>query len=177
MSLEESHYEPFVDDFLEHYGVRGMKWGVRKRRDESARAKTFGKKGNPEATKINTKTKARELSDKELQAQIQRMQNERLYSKLTSQRAEASKSKGRKFLDKQLAGLKEAGKDLAGQVASAAASKLGEMLVEAMFNAATGAAKNRYGSGAKDYATATIDRQAIATTSRVLTTGRKMLTQ
>lgn len=33
-----------IEDFLEHFGVKGMKWGVRKRRDEKARARLFGKK-------------------------------------------------------------------------------------------------------------------------------------
>lgn len=30
MILEESYSEPFVDEFLEHFGVKGMKWGVRR---------------------------------------------------------------------------------------------------------------------------------------------------
>lgn len=33
-----------IDDFLEHVGVKGMRWGHRKPRDESARAKQFGGK-------------------------------------------------------------------------------------------------------------------------------------
>lgn len=28
--LEIPHHEPFVDEFLEHFGVKGMKWGVRR---------------------------------------------------------------------------------------------------------------------------------------------------
>jgi hypothetical protein len=34
-----------VEDFLEHVGVKGMRWGHRKRRDEVARAKQFGGRG------------------------------------------------------------------------------------------------------------------------------------
>jgi hypothetical protein len=34
-----------VEDFLEHFGVKGMRWGHRKRRDEVARAKQFGGRG------------------------------------------------------------------------------------------------------------------------------------
>lgn len=33
-----------VDDFLEHFGVKGMKWGQRKSRNEAARSKRFSPK-------------------------------------------------------------------------------------------------------------------------------------
>lgn len=67
-----------VDAFLEHYGVKGMKWGVRNRsrRDERRRAKTFG--GSKQK-----KPAASELDDKELQQIVQRMNMERQYNSLT----------------------------------------------------------------------------------------------
>lgn len=32
-----------IEDFLEHFGVKGMRWGVRKPRDEAYRRSFFGK--------------------------------------------------------------------------------------------------------------------------------------
>lgn len=44
-----------VDIFLEHFGVKGMKWGKRKRRDEAARAERFSQK--PYKRKMSPGTK------------------------------------------------------------------------------------------------------------------------
>lgn len=47
-----------VNDFLAHYGKKGMKWGVRKRRNEAARAQKFGpSKESKQALRIYTKGK------------------------------------------------------------------------------------------------------------------------
>ena len=76
-----------VEDFLQHFGVKGMKWGTRRRRGsdglvdkssdvknaEAAKAK-IGKKGNTDA-----------LSNKELQDLVTRMNLERQLSTLNTQ--------------------------------------------------------------------------------------------
>lgn len=67
-----------VDAFLSHYGVRGMKWGVRK---SGASTKKKKKSGPPPA---------KSLSDEQLRAAINRMQLERQYTDLAK-----SKGKGR----------------------------------------------------------------------------------
>lgn len=79
-------YEENYDDFLQHYGVLGMKWGHRK-----ARSKTSSNK-KPKSTKNTTTSKPkskpkpkptrRELSDEELRAVINRMRLEREYADL-----------------------------------------------------------------------------------------------
>lgn len=46
-----------VEDFLEHVGVRGMRWGHRKPRDEVARAKQFGGRGLRKAPKGDFKSR------------------------------------------------------------------------------------------------------------------------
>ena len=65
------------EDFLDHYGTKGMKWGVRRRRNERNRAKTFG--GDK-----STKKNAKDLSDQELRDILNRMQMERQYKQLSN---------------------------------------------------------------------------------------------
>lgn len=65
-------------DFLEHYGVKGMKWGVRKKRNEGDRKKTFGKGTN------NQQKSVKDLSDKELRDVVNRLNMEQQYARLTS---------------------------------------------------------------------------------------------
>lgn len=59
-----------MSDYLAHYGVKGMKWGVRKNRVRSAKAKA-------------RRTSPKNLSDKELQDRILRMQREDQYNRLS----------------------------------------------------------------------------------------------
>lgn len=66
-----------LETILEHHGVKGMKWGVRKRRNESARAKTFGNKGKSKGPDV------KEIPDKELRDIVNRMNLERQFSSLT----------------------------------------------------------------------------------------------
>jgi hypothetical protein len=78
-----------IDDFLEHYGVRGQKWGVR--RSESARA-------------INSKTptaraKAKRMTDEDLQKSIKRMELEKRYVDLNKQTSNAGKQYAKGVLD------------------------------------------------------------------------------
>ena len=39
MEIKNDSFDDLVDDFIAHYGVQGMKWGVRKERKTSGRAK------------------------------------------------------------------------------------------------------------------------------------------
>ncbi len=70
-----------VEDILEHYGTKGMRWGVRKRRNEKDRAKQF--KGGTGSKKSDP---LKDLSDKELREILNRMQMEQQYKSLTSGR-------------------------------------------------------------------------------------------
>jgi hypothetical protein len=69
-----------VDDFLEHYGKLGMKWGVRKksspRSDDASRALDY---------KIRAKSGgSKTLSNKELRDLVERMNLEQQYSTLSA---------------------------------------------------------------------------------------------
>lgn len=59
------------ETWIYHYGVKGMKWGIRKNPDRIGR-------------KHPAKKRASELSDEELQKQINRLNRERQYKDLTA---------------------------------------------------------------------------------------------
>lgn len=72
-----------VDDVLAHYGVKGMKWGVRKSRKgkPSPASEDATKAAGHRKTVKTSGTKA--LSNKELQELVTRMNLEAQYSTLT----------------------------------------------------------------------------------------------
>lgn len=96
-------HEPIV-----HYGVKGMRWGVRKqhptlsgKRKGKADARRIYEKiaGKKEAQSINPRRKqVSEMSDDELRKVVSRMQMERTYSQLTQKEV----TKGRKFVNEVL---------------------------------------------------------------------------
>ncbi len=77
-------YEENYDDFLQHYGVLGMKWGHRKARSNVSSNKKPKSTKNTTTSKPKPKPKQtqRELSDEELRAVINRMRLEREYADL-----------------------------------------------------------------------------------------------
>lgn len=77
---EEVEHMSAVDDFLAHYGVKGMKWGVRR--------KTKGPSSTEAERKTAVKTQAkkegvRTLSNKDLQDAITRMNLEQQFKRLS----------------------------------------------------------------------------------------------
>ena len=71
-----------TSDFLEHYGVKGMQWGVRRSRAELRGAAKAFKKGNKKADKLEKKvakrratTKKQNASAAARQKQINRMKS------------------------------------------------------------------------------------------------------
>ena len=79
------------EDTLAHFGVKGMRWGVRKRRNESDRKKTFNK-GKEE------KKSFRDLSDEELRAVVNRMNLEQQYVRLSTSSSSRSGSRGNRAI-------------------------------------------------------------------------------
>ena len=75
-------YEENYDDFLQHYGVLGMKWGHRKARSTASSNKKPKSTKNTTTSKPKHKPSQRELSDEELRAVINRMRLEREYADL-----------------------------------------------------------------------------------------------
>lgn len=101
-------------DILEHFGVKGMKWGVirtRRQIDEDS-ADTVAKKEVQQKIKRNLGSTG-SLSNAELQKYVTRLELEQKYSRLSS----SKKNEGRKFAEEILRN--EAKKYVAKGVATA----------------------------------------------------------
>jgi hypothetical protein len=94
------------DNFLEHYGKKGMKWGVRKDR-KSGKGKSAGQT-------------AKTLSDKELKKRVKRLNMEKQYTDLVKTEA-SSMAKGKSIVTDMLV---SAGKQKAQSLTTSAVSKV-----------------------------------------------------
>jgi hypothetical protein len=89
------------ENYLAHYGVLGMKWGVRRSEAQLAKARLKSSQDDHEDyKKARSKTDVESMSDKELKDSISRLQMERQYSQLTQKRVSA----GQKFVTGVLIG-------------------------------------------------------------------------
>lgn len=102
-----------IEEIIEHYGVKGMKWGVRKRPTSSGRKSGKGqqkrdttglKKGSDTGGKIpstkkfkGSRKEARKLTDSDLNARLKRLNMEKQYRDLVKkQNPPTAISRGRK---------------------------------------------------------------------------------
>ena len=83
---------------LYHYGVLGMKWGVRRSESQLARARGKNAKSEPheDYKKVHTKKKVSTMSDAELRNRLNRLQMEQQYAKLSG----TDVSAGKKFVNR-----------------------------------------------------------------------------
>lgn len=95
------------ENVLAHYGIRGMKWGVRRYQNKDGSLTAAGKKrysgdgGNAGTTKSTTSSssgrkKVSEMTDDELNRAVRRLQLEQQYRQLNPERVSA----GQKFVNK-----------------------------------------------------------------------------
>lgn len=129
-----------VDEFLAHYGVKGMKWGVRKSEDSddgSSSAKKEKPGPSDDVVKVDghqSVIKAggtRALSNKELKEVVDRMNLEQQYSTLKTKSGTTvggKIDKGHEFIKKG-AGFGETGVKIYNMVNSPAGTALRKLLV------------------------------------------------
>lgn len=100
---DDAFFEQMDDaaDFLEHYGVKGMKWGKRKnvvREPHSEEAQSLA----GVHTRAKTQKSTKMLSNKELQDAIKRMQLEQQFSQLSGNIDKTRSQKAKQFVSNML---------------------------------------------------------------------------
>ena len=83
-----------VDDFFEHFGVKGMRWGVRRNRNNTTTSQSLRPK--------KEQTDLSKMSDAELRTRINRIQMERQYRELTSPKGHKVQIEGQKYVKRIL---------------------------------------------------------------------------
>jgi hypothetical protein len=130
-----------VDEFLEHFGVKGMRWGVRRRHpgssssshpsgpitSEAARAARLGTRAKTHGTKS--------LTNAELQVLVTRLNLENQYGKLNPQQVNAGKTfvkdVGKNIVKQEASNLvSQYGRKGAAWVAGIAAAKVAGMIIK-----------------------------------------------
>ena len=133
---------------LMHYGVPGMKWGVRRTPAQLGRKKTssskslFGKKKSKSKAKTKTKSESskeetapkkksvKEMSDDELNAAIRRMQLEQTYASLSPQKVSTGKAITKRILNNIVV---PAAEDVGRQMVKTALTRAGNKTLSEVF--------------------------------------------
>ena len=133
---------------LMHYGVPGMKWGVRRTPAQLGRKKTssskslFGKKKPKPKAKAKTKSESskeetapkkksvKEMSDEELNAAIRRMQLEQTYASLSPQKVSTGKAVTKRILNNIIV---PAAEDVGRQMVKTALTRAGNKTLSEVF--------------------------------------------
>ena len=126
----------YNDSYLTHYGVLNMKWGIRnflkKRGKSNSRKAALARKKagiKEESGKPEPKKKVSEMSDAELKAAVQRLENEKKYRDLNPRHVSAGEKFAKDFVEKALIpGINEGAKQI---IKDALVSKGGQLVKDA----------------------------------------------
>ena len=106
--------------YIAHYGKLGMRWGIRnflsKRGKNNSRKAALARKKagiKEESGKPEPKKKVSEMSDAELKAAVQRLENEKKYRDLNPRHVSAGEKFAKDFVEKALIpGINDAAKQI-----------------------------------------------------------------
>ena len=119
-----------ADDVLAHFGVKGMKWGVRKQRASKGSGKSSKKSDiHEDYQHAHSRVANKKLSNKELQRRVNRLNLEKQYGELTAKK----QGKYRKKLGEKYA---ENFANMTMKVAGAAATAAAGYAVKAILDKA-----------------------------------------
>lgn len=111
---------------LMHYGIKGMKWGVRRTEAQLARARgssrydildksTPVKSSSRSSSSSSEKKSIKDMSEDELRKKVNRLELEKRYKDLTKATEEKKVNKGKQFVGRVL---ERAGENIATQFAT-----------------------------------------------------------
>ena len=97
------------NDFIMHYGIKGMKWGIRRYQNEDGTLTEAGKKraAKQEMRRVNKAAKEdrkqaytnrRNLSDDEIQQRVRRLEQEKRFKSLTEEDINPGRSAAKRLL-------------------------------------------------------------------------------
>ena len=114
----------YSDNYLAHYGVLGMKWGVRKDKTKGGLRKRKSTPVHDDYKKAHSGKSVKSMSDSELRSVNNRLQMESQYSALTRKT-----SKGKKVVNTLI---KTAGTIAAAEAAYKTYNRIGKQAVDAI---------------------------------------------
>lgn len=82
---------PKTEEFLEHFGVKGMRWGFRKQKDGTVKKEGPTKSSDHVRARELQKKKASELTNEELKVLNERLNLEQNYARMTAQPSKIKK--------------------------------------------------------------------------------------
>lgn len=121
MKQSETDFEALENQFLEHFGVKGMKWGVRRSTAQLASARKARESAKSASERTVYSKGAKSLSTAELNRRIDRLTKEKLYVELNQTAARNGKS----FTSEVL---KQTGRQASSGVTKAAVSIVAEKM-------------------------------------------------
>lgn len=102
-----------MDNTLQHWGIKGMKWGVRRYQNKDGSLTSEGKKRYSDSS--SSKTDLSSLSDDEIRRKINRLQLEKQYQDLMKPVEQKKRNAGKEFVQDVL---RNSGKNIATQLAT-----------------------------------------------------------